>query len=80
MDLLATTSLITSGSSWGCWQPSMSESEKVMVVSSRGSLDMAFTSKVPPDLILRRWAFLAKLDSPPHANPSEITWISPKGS
>ena len=32
--LLATTTLITNGSSWGCWQPSMSESEKVMVVSS----------------------------------------------
>ena len=31
--LLATTTFITSGSSWGCWQPSMSESEKVMVVS-----------------------------------------------
>ena len=39
--LLATTTLITSGSSWGCWQPSISESEKVMVVSSRGSLDTA---------------------------------------
>ena len=32
--LLATTALITSGSSWGCWKPSMSESKKVMVVSS----------------------------------------------
>ena len=32
--LLATMAFITSGSSWGCWQPSMSESEKVMVVSS----------------------------------------------
>ena len=39
--LLATTTLITSGSSWGCWQPSMSKSEKVMVVSNRGSLDTA---------------------------------------
>ena len=37
--LLSTTALITNGSSWGCWQPSMLESEKVMVVSSRGSLD-----------------------------------------
>ena len=37
--LLATTTLITSVSSWGCWQPSMSKSEKVMVVSSLGSLD-----------------------------------------
>ena len=44
--LLATTAFITSGSSWGCWQPSMSESEKVMVVSSRGSLDTACTSNV----------------------------------
>ena len=32
--LLATMVFITSGSSWGCWQPSMSKSEKVMVVSS----------------------------------------------
>ena len=77
--LLATTAFITSGSSWGCWQPSMSESEKVMVVSSRGSLDTACTSNVFPDLMLHRWAFLAKLDSPPPTNPSEITWISPKG-
>ena len=29
--VLATTAFITSGSSWECWQPSMSESEKVMV-------------------------------------------------
>ena len=49
--LLATTALITSGSSWGCWQASMSESEKVMVVSSRGSLDTACISSVSPDLI-----------------------------
>ena len=35
--LLATMAFIKSGSSWGCWQPSMSKSEKVMVVSSRGS-------------------------------------------
>ena len=52
--LLATTTLITSGSSWRCWQPSMSESEKVMVVSSRGSLDTACISSVFPDLMLRR--------------------------
>ena len=52
--LLATTTLITSGSSWGCWQPSMLEFEKVMVVSSRGSLDSACTSSVSPDLMLRR--------------------------
>ena len=77
--LLATTTFITSGSPWGCWQPSMSESEKVMVVSSQGSLDTACTSNVSSYLMLRRWAFLAELDSPPPANPSEITWISPKG-
>ena len=52
--LLATTTLITGGSSWGCWQPSMSESEKVMVVSSRGSLDTACISSVSPDPRLRR--------------------------
>ena len=78
--LLATTALITSKSSWGCWQPSMSESEKVMVVSSRGSLDTACISNVSPYLMLRRWAFLAELDSPPLANHPEITWISSKGS
>ena len=77
--LLATTAFITSRTSWGCWQPSMSESEKVMVVSSRGSLDTAYTSNVSPYLMLRRWAFLAELNSLPPANPSEITWISPKG-
>ena len=32
--LLATMAFITNGSSWGCWQPSMSKSEKVMVVSN----------------------------------------------
>ena len=32
--LLAIMVFITSGSSWGCWQPSMSRFEKVMVVSS----------------------------------------------
>ena len=50
--LLAKTTLITSGSSWGCWQPSMSESEKVMIVPSRGSLDTAYISNVSPDLML----------------------------
>ena len=70
---------ITSGSSWGCWQPSMSKSEKVMVVSSRGSFDTVCTFKVSSDLILRKWAFLAELDFPPPANPPEITWISHKG-
>ena len=77
--LLATMAFITSGSSWGCWKPSMSESEKVMVVSSRGSLDTACTSNISPDLMLCMWAFLAELDSPPPTNPPEITWISPKG-
>ena len=77
--LLATMVFITSGSSWGCWQPSMSKSEKVMVVSSRGNLDIVCTSKVSLDLILRKRTFLAELDSPPPANPPEITWISPKG-
>ena len=52
--LLATMALITSGSSWGCWQPSKSASEKVMVVSNRGSLDTACTFSVSPDLKLRR--------------------------
>ena len=47
-----------------------------MDVSSRGSLDTACTSAISPDLMLRRWAFLAELDSPPPANPPEITWIS----
>ena len=52
--LLATTALITSGFSWGCWQPSISESEKVIVVSSRGSLDTTCTLSVSLDLILHR--------------------------
>ena len=77
--LLTTRVFITSGSSWGCWQPSMSKSEKVMVVSGRGSLDTVCTSKVSPDLMLCKWAFLVELDSPPPANPPEITWISLKG-
>ena len=63
----------------GCWNPSRSESENVMDVSNRGNLDTACTSITFPDLMLRRWAFLAELDSPPPANPPEITWISPKG-
>ena len=57
----------------------MSRFEKVMVVSSRGSLDTICTFKASPDLMLRKWAFLAELDSSPPANPPEITWISPKG-
>ena len=77
--LLATTALITSGSSCRCWQLSMSKSEKVMVVSNRGSLDTVCTASISPDLMLRRWAFLAELDSPPPANPLEITWISLRG-
>ena len=70
--LLATMVFITSGSSWGCWQPCMSKSEKVMVVSSRGSLDTVCTSKVSPDLMLRKWAFLAEPDSPPPTNPQRL--------
>ena len=77
--LLATTAFITSGSSWGYLQPSMSTSEKVMVVSNRGSLDTVCTSIASPDLMLCKWAFLTELDSPRPANPPEITWISPKG-
>ena len=46
--LLATMALITNRSSSGCWQPSKSESVKVMVVSSRGSLDTAYISSVSP--------------------------------
>ena len=76
--LLATTARITKESSWGCWHPSRSESENVMGVSSRGSLDTACTSITSPGLMLRRWTFLAALDSPPPANPPEITCISPK--
>ena len=56
--LLAMTTLITSGLSWGCWQLSMSESENVMVVSNRGSLDTACISNVSPDLMLRRWVLI----------------------
>ena len=77
--LLATTALITKGSSWGCCHPSSYESENVMAVSSRGSLDTACTSITFPDLMLRRWAFLVELDSPSPANPPDITWISNKG-
>ena len=58
----------------------MSKSEKVMVVFSRRSLDTVCTSKVSPDLMLRKRAFLAELDSPPPTNPTKITWISSKGA
>ena len=71
--LLGTTALITKGSSWGCWHPSRSKSKNVMAVSSQGCLDTACTSIISPDLMLRRWAFLAELDSPLPANPLEIT-------
>ena len=77
--LLATKALITSGSSWGCWQPSRSASEKVMVVSNQGSLDTAYTSIVSLDLKLCKWAFLIELDSPPSTNPPKITLISHRG-
>ena len=56
----------------------MSTSKKVMIVSSRGSLDTFCSSKVSLDLMLRKWAFLTELDSPPPANPPEITWFLPK--
>ena len=46
--LLAIMVFITSVSSWGCWQAFMSTFEKVVVVSNRGSLDTACTSKVSP--------------------------------
>ena len=71
--LLATNVFITSESSWGCWQPSMSKSGKVMVVSNRGSLDTICTYKVSLDLMLCKWVFLVELDSPPPVNPPEIT-------
>ena len=50
-----------------------------MVASVRGNLDTACISPISADLMLRRWAFRAELDSPPPTNPSEITWISPRG-
>ena len=60
------------------------ESEKVMVVSSRGSLDTACISNVSPDLILHRWAFLVKLDSSPlqilrrlHGSPPRAVGAEP---
>ena len=56
----------------------MSESEKVIVVSNRGSLDTVCTFSVSPDLMLRRRAFLAELDFLPPANPPKITLISPE--
>ena len=53
--LLATTALITKGSSWGCWHLSRLEFENVMAVSIQGSLDTACTSITSPNLMLRRW-------------------------
>ena len=58
----------------------MLESEKVMVVSSRGNLDIVCTYNISHDPMLHRWAFLAELDSPPPANPPKITWILPKAA
>ena len=52
--LLATTALITKGSSWGSWHPSRYESENVMAVLSRGSLHTACTSITSLDLMLRK--------------------------
>ena len=51
----------------------------MMDVSSRGSLDTACISPISADLMLRRWAFRAELDSPSPVNPLEITWISARG-
>ena len=51
----------------------------MMDVSSRGNLDTAYISPISAALMLRRWAFRAELDSPPPANPPEITWISVRG-
>ena len=44
-----------------------------MDLSSRGSLDTTCTSAISADLMLRRGAFLAKLDPPP---PQQILLIS----
>ena len=44
-----------------------------MDVSIRGSLDTTCISPIFVDLMLCRWAFRAELDSPPPANPPEIT-------
>ena len=44
-----------------------------MDVSSRGILDTACISPIYVDLMLRKWAFRAELDSPPPANSPEIT-------
>ena len=44
-----------------------------MDVSSHGSLDTACISPIFVDLMMRRWAFRAELDSPPPANPPDIT-------
>ena len=41
---------------------------------------MACISNTSPDMMLRRWAFLAELDSSPPANPPEITWILPRAA
>ena len=51
----------------------------MMDVSSRDNLDTACISPIYAALMLRRWAFRAELDSPPPANPPEITWISARG-
>ena len=49
-----------------------------MVLLTRDTLDTACISPISTDLMLRRWAFRAELDSPPPANPPEITCISPR--
>ena len=45
----------------------------MIVVSTHGTLDTACISPMSADLMLRRWAFRVELDSPPPANPPEIT-------
>ena len=77
--LLATTSRITQGVVMGVLASLQIRVRECYGVSSRGNLDTACTSITSPGLMLRRWAFLAAMDSPPPANPLEITWISPKG-
>ena len=41
-----------------------------MVVSSRDSLDTACISPISADLMFRRWAFRAELNSPPSVKSS----------
>ena len=56
----------------------MSESKKVMVMSNRGSLDTTCIYSVSPDLILRRGAFRAELDSLPPQIPRRSLGFIPR--